>query len=546
MLLKSLFCLHGRDSRLRFAVISVGVYLSIAFAGIAFGANFLTYLLTLLGLPLLAFSALRRLTDANKPKALVVIFILPLLVLLALLMVAAPPILVLLGVFLGFGATFLGARLLSPTLVDYRVGYYGPAIAMPISQAIPRRRVEPVIEHKVAEPKVAETHITESNVAPSSVIFAEEAMAVADELAENRALTESHAVANEAKQVKTPFVDAPLPRLDAQYEVLKAQLSASQRAEFEALRDELRFDALTELTQNPADFVVPDVGHAATQGGANSPLAEQPAFTASRSDIAEEDLTYAQRGDAEAIPFASEPFESTARSDEPVWRIDAGDETFHAEQSEHAEELRRRRTEAKESGSVTELFRGMVEFVVPYRRYLKKPKLPTLSRRHWQGAAGVLGGLVLMLLVWGLWPQTEVSIVEAPIVTAVPSAPPSSNRETLDMPDGFSVALEQDVLILRWLGERGQAHNLWSIATAKGDKSCSALMFNNGSAYRTVTVDLHADSATEARFSPLDTADIIADLARRSSIDLCGYKFSLKGSQAVLEPSRSFGGYLAR
>lgn len=108
------------------------------------------------------------------------------------------------------------------------------------------------------------------------------------------------------------------------------------------------------------------------------------------------------------------------------------------------------------------------------------------------------------------------------------------------------MALEQDVLIIRWLGERDKPQNLWSIATAKGDKSCSALVFNNGTEYRTITVDLLADSATEARFTPLDTANIITDLARRGSIGLCGYKFSLKGSQAVLEPNRAFGTYLAR
>ncbi|MGL4446289.1 MAG: hypothetical protein ACRCUZ_00955, partial [Shewanella sp.] len=68
----------------------------------------------------------------------------------------------------------------------------------------------------------------------------------------------------------------------------------------------------------------------------------------------------------------------------------------------------------------------------------------------------------------------------------------------------------------------------------------------NGTEYRPVTVDLTADSATEARFSPLDTAGIIVDLARRGSLGLCGYKFSLKGSQAVLEQNRTFANYLAQ
>lgn len=116
MLLKSLFCLHGRDSRPRFVAISVGVYLGISLAVAAFGANFLMYLLALVGLPLLALTALRRLNDAAKPKALVAVFILPLLILLALYIVAAPPVVAILGLVLGAGATFWGTRLTSPTL----------------------------------------------------------------------------------------------------------------------------------------------------------------------------------------------------------------------------------------------------------------------------------------------------------------------------------------------------------------------------------------------------------------------------------------------
>lgn len=66
MLLKSLFCLHGRDSRPRFVAISVGVYLGISLAVAAFGANFLMYLLALVGLPLLALTALRRLNEIGR------------------------------------------------------------------------------------------------------------------------------------------------------------------------------------------------------------------------------------------------------------------------------------------------------------------------------------------------------------------------------------------------------------------------------------------------------------------------------------------------
>lgn len=492
MLLKSLFCLHGRDSRPRFVAISVGVYLGISLAVAAFGANFLMYLLALVGLPLLSLTALRRLTDAAKPKALVVVLILPLIVLLALHIVAAPPVLAMLGLVLGAGATFWGARFSSPTLVDYRFGYYGPAFDTPTSQAIPRRRVEPVITPKAAAAQ---------NAAPNaSVDVPVTAPVVAD---------------THAEPTIAPSVTAP---------------------ELEVLRqDELRFDALTKMTANPADFIVPD---AVVEGHADFHPANKGRVEQARIDIADVDRVQ--------VNLPDEDVKRAPLDAEPVWRFDPDDDAEVFNDTEHAEEVRRRRAEAKESGSMTELFRGVAEFFAPYRRYIKLPKLPKLERRYWLPVGGGVGAVLLVLLVWGLWPNADESPAEE-AVPSVPSAPiTASDRVTLDLPDGFSVALEQDVLIIRWLGERDKPQNLWSIATAKGDKSCSALVFNNGTEYRTITVDLLADSATEARFTPLDTASIITDLARRGSIGLCGYKFSLKGSQAVLEPNRAFGTYLAR
>ncbi|MDG5900343.1 hypothetical protein E2650_10705 [Shewanella xiamenensis] len=498
MLLKSLFCLHGRDSRPRFVVISVGVYLGISLAVAAFGANFLMYLLALVGLPLLALTALRRLNDAAKPKALVVVFMLPLLILLALYIVAAPPVLAILGLVLGAGATFWGTRLKSPTIVDYRFGYYGPALDAPISQAIPRRRVEPVITPKAA-----------------------------------------------AAQNAVPDVSANIPvaaPAEAYSQTEPTISSAVAEPELEVLRqDELRFDALTKMTANPADFVVPD---AVIEGHADFRPANPSRVEQTRIDLAEVDLAQV---DLQGEEFKRAPLDPAEHSDEPVWRFDPDDNAEVFNDTEHAEEVRRRRAEAKESGSMTELFRGVAEFFAPYRRYIKLPTLPKLERRYWLPVGGGAGAVLLVLLVWGLWPSSDESQVDESVVPAVPSAPiAASDRVTLDLPDGFSVALEQDVLIIRWLGERDKPQNLWSIATAKGDKSCSALVFNNGTEYRTITVDLLADSATEARFTPLDTANIITDLARRGSIGLCGYKFSLKGSQAVLEPNRAFGTYLAR
>ncbi|QDE29788.1 DUF805 domain-containing protein [Shewanella polaris] len=116
----------------------------------------------------------------------------------------------------------------------------------------------------------------------------------------------------------------------------------------------------------------------------------------------------------------------------------------------------------------------------------------------------------------------------------------TSLRQTIKLPDGFWLALDNNILIVRWLGDSGDEHKLWDLATAKGDKTCSHLEFNDGSSYRPITVDLLQDSATEARFTPLDKNAIVNNVALRGSFKLCGYEFSLKGSQATLMQNPQF------
>ncbi|ABZ74968.1 conserved hypothetical protein [Shewanella halifaxensis HAW-EB4] len=163
-------------------------------------------------------------------------------------------------------------------------------------------------------------------------------------------------------------------------------------------------------------------------------------------------------------------------------------------------------------------------------------------------AAGSVVGVMLMVSLLSLIPASEADIETASdsdskVVNETLELVPV-NRISTSMPDGFSLALEDDVLIMRWLGETGSPVNLWSLATAKGDKTCSLMRFNNGTEYRPLMVDLLADTGTEARFSPLDTEAIIVDMARRGNVSLCGYNFSLKGSQAALGKVAAFRTYL--
>ncbi|MCS6096480.1 hypothetical protein [Shewanella baltica] len=543
MLLKSLFCLHGRDSRPRFVAISVGVYVCIALAAAAFGANFLMYLLALLGLPLLGLASLRRLADADKSKGLIGVFLLPLFIFIWLLTADVHIALIGLSLVLAAGLTFWGWRLPAPTIVDYRYGYFGPELDAPTSQAMPRRRVEPTIVPKAAAKEIETQEVAARQAAKSTAHIQAQPQVERHE----PHVELSHAQAISAATASEPVVDLsahvePIAAESNVAEPIVASSMSAADAELEAQRqDELRFDALTRMTQNPADFVVPD-SHADFRP-ANASRIEQTNIDLVDVDVANVDLKH--------IDFNATQLDPAERSTEPGWRFAAeeDDEPDSFNDRDHAEEVRQRRAEAKDSGSMTELFRGLFEFLAPLKRFfvLPKIKLPKLERRYWRPAGIGCGVVVVLALVWGLWPNGDAETGDgAEVVTVNAIAPYAGERVTLALPDGFSVALEDDILIMRWLGEKGKAQNLWSLATAKGDKTCSLLSFNNGTDYRPVTVDLKADSATEVRFTPLDTQAIIVDLARRGSISLCGYKFSLKGSQAILEQNRTFGDYIAR
>ncbi|HCE51173.1 MAG TPA: hypothetical protein DER18_07015, partial [Shewanella baltica] len=482
-----------------------------------------------------------------KSKGLIGVFLLPLFIFIGLLTADVHIALIGLSLVLAAGLTFWGWRLPAPTIVDYRYGYFGPELDAPTSQAMPRRRVEPTIVPKAA--KEIETQDVAARQAAKSTAHVQaqpqverhEPHVEQSHAQAISAATASEAVVDLSAHVE-PIASEPIVAESNVAEPIVASTMSAADAELEAQRqDELRFDALTRMTQNPADFVVPD-SHADFRP-ANTSRVEQTNIDLVDVDVANVDLKH--------VDFNAAQLDPAERSTEPGWRfaVEEDDEPDSFNDRDHAEEVRQRRAEAKDSGSMTELFRGLFEFLAPLKRFfvLPKIKLPKLERRYWRPAGIGCGVVVLLALVWGLWPSGDAETGDgADVVTVNAIAPYAGERVTLALPDGFSVALEDDILIMRWLGEKGKAQNLWSLATAKGDKTCSLLSFNNGTDYRPVTVDLKADSATEARFTPLDTQAIIVDLARRGSISLCGYKFSLKGSQAILEQNRTFGDYIAR
>lgn len=119
----------------------------------------------------------------------------------------------------------------------------------------------------------------------------------------------------------------------------------------------------------------------------------------------------------------------------------------------------------------------------------------------------------------------------------------------LPMPDNYSLYLsEHRGVSINWQADETNQSVFWSQLTAKGDESCKEISFNKGEAIRTLSVQIENLAGVNnnyfANFSPLDSQKLIQALAFRGSFSLCGYKFSLKGSQAALATNKEYANWV--
>lgn len=128
-------------------------------------------------------------------------------------------------------------------------------------------------------------------------------------------------------------------------------------------------------------------------------------------------------------------------------------------------------------------------------------------------------------------------------------------QHPLSMPDNFTLFLSQHQgIIINWQADEISTPLLWSQSSAKGEGSCQTISFNKGKPIRTLTVEVEADINVTAgshvynnyfaSFSPLDSKALIQALAFRGSFSLCGYDFSLKGSQAALGKNKNYADWV--
>ncbi len=158
-----------------------------------------------------------------------------------------------------------------------------------------------------------------------------------------------------------------------------------------------------------------------------------------------------------------------------------------------------------------------------------------ITKYKLQIAAGItiiLGGMISVSFL----NNTEVSQPSPVIDKEEPIIETAIERQhMLNMPDDFTLyASQHDGLIINWQADEQQDGVYWQQLTLKGDNSCKEITFNNGDGIRTIEVIVEHATDYFAHFSPLDTQSLLKQIALRGDFTLCGYEFSLKGSQSAL------------
>jgi hypothetical protein len=115
----------------------------------------------------------------------------------------------------------------------------------------------------------------------------------------------------------------------------------------------------------------------------------------------------------------------------------------------------------------------------------------------------------------------------------------------IKMPDNYWLMFDQhQALTIAWQGDFGEDQVIWTAATAQGDESCAKIRFENGESYRLLTATRKNSGDYYADFSPLDSQKLVKAIALRSRFKLCGYEFSLKGTQAILMANKAYSAFI--
>ena len=160
------------------------------------------------------------------------------------------------------------------------------------------------------------------------------------------------------------------------------------------------------------------------------------------------------------------------------------------------------------------------------------------------GAAAVI---IIVIAIVGVNTTDGPDEVTDPAKTQEIAKEAKLRNHKIELPDNFFVMLDQyQALTIAWQGDLLSDGEIWLATTALGDAECTEIRFDNGDKYRTMRVEVKNQGDYYADFSPVDTLSIIEAIAQKSRFSLCGFDFSLKGTQSILMTNKAYYEYLTQ
>lgn len=169
----------------------------------------------------------------------------------------------------------------------------------------------------------------------------------------------------------------------------------------------------------------------------------------------------------------------------------------------------------------------------------------TPKKRVIIGAVGVVFIFALWLIFSGDTKQETPVVPEIKIAQENTLIDLTVRENKVTLPDNFSVmTTKYQGVVIGWQGNVSNQSSLWNIFNAQGDSSCQNVTFNRDDQFPILEVKVENNEHYFAYFSPTVTSEIIKAIALRSTFKLCGYEFSLKGSQATLGKNPYYSDFL--
>lgn len=159
-----------------------------------------------------------------------------------------------------------------------------------------------------------------------------------------------------------------------------------------------------------------------------------------------------------------------------------------------------------------------------------------------------ISGLIILLMVFAKNDQTnqQTASSEQQTKTDLPRHIVAKQRTNkIQMPDNFWLLTDQyQALTIAWQGDFVDKKQLWFAVTGQGEKNCAELVFDKQKRFKVMQVEVKNGGDYYADFSPLDTQQIIQFIAQLNQFELCGFYFSLQGTQKQLMSNKHYAGYL--